>query len=159
MSECDYMHRVNEAARRARARLERDGLLEIELDAQREIAERVGRASTQKRHDPLVLKAGNLLIPFREVKSVDITAIEEAKAEITTYNGEKHVASGFDAIEAVMALKPSAMEGRRLRWKKGAWAFHNLVGHPVMQILAWLGFKRSAIWVHDATTPTPRGPR
>lgn len=67
-----------------------------------------------------------------------------------------HKAEGNDAIEAVMALKPSTLEGRRLKWNKNAWVVHNLIGHPVMQLLAFLGLKRHAIWFHDVTTPRPR---
>jgi hypothetical protein len=109
--------------------------------------------------DPLVLKAGDYLLPFTDVKQVEIHDIERELAIIEMKNGDRHYAEGFDAIEAVMALKPSALEGRRLRWHRSAWAFHNLVGHPVLQVLAWLGFKKAAIRFHDYTTPTPRGAR
>jgi hypothetical protein len=105
---------------------------------------------------PLTLKAGNNLIPFGDVERVDISAIEQEQAIIVTQGGLYYFANGFDAIEAVMLIKPSALEGRRLKWRQGAWAFHNIVGHPLMQILAWLGFKRKAIWLHDITTPRPR---
>jgi len=106
---------------------------------------------------PLALKAGNHLIPLDLVKHIDITNIEQSEVSIVTTDGETFKAMGFDAIEAVMVFKPSALEGRRLRWQKGAWAFHNLVAHPLLQVLAWLGFKKTAVWLHDATTPTPRG--
>ncbi len=43
-------------------------------------------------------------------------------------------------------------------WPKNAWVLHNLIGHPLMQILSWLGFKDLAIQVHDATVPTPMSP-
>ena len=35
------------------------------------------------------------------------------------------------------------------------WAVHNLVGHPLMQILTWLGKPELGVRVHDATTPRP----
>lgn len=75
---------------------------------------------------------------------------------VTCKNGASYVALGFDAIEAIWCLKPSAVEGRRLKWKKNAWAFHNVIAHPLMQLLAWCGFKREAIYLHDVTTPRPR---
>lgn len=62
----------------------------------------------------------------------------------------------FAALELVWTLKPSALEGKRFRWYKHAWAFHNLIAHPVMQLLAWCGLYTQAMWVHDATTPRPR---
>lgn len=106
---------------------------------------------------PLTLKAGPHLIPFRDIKKVDIANIDDQSVTITTYLGDQYVAEGFDAIEALYALKPSSMEGRRsLRWAPHAWAFHNLVGHPVTQLLAWAGLKKRAIWFHDWTTPKPR---
>lgn len=106
---------------------------------------------------PLALKAGDQIVPFDYVAGIDIVSIENEEATIITKGGERFTALGFDAIEAVMCFKPSALEGRRLRWNKGAWAFHNVVGHPLMQLLAWLRMPRLAIILHDATTPTPRG--
>lgn len=110
-------------------------------------------------NDPLVLKAENYLLPFADVRCIDIEDIEQEFAIIEMKNGDRYYAKGFDAIEAVMALKPSALEGRRLKWHKGAWWVHNMFGHPLMQIMAWLGFKKAAIRFHDYTTPTPRGGR
>lgn len=105
---------------------------------------------------PLVLKAGNSLIPFHRVREVRIENIEREIAIIIDVDGDHHTAEGFDAIEAVMALKPSSLEGRRLKWNKNAWIVHNFFGHPLMQLLALFGFKRWAIWLHDVTTPRPR---
>ena len=82
--------------------------------------------------------------------------VENAVVDIVTLNGDVFRATGTDAIEAVMLLKPSALEGRRLKWKKHAWAIHNLIGHPIMQIMAWMGLGRAAVRFHDWTTPTPR---
>lgn len=102
------------------------------------------------------LKAGDVLIPLENVVKIDISAVEYAEVRIYTAQ-EIYTACGFDAIEAVMLFKPSSLEGRRLRWKRNAWAFHNLVAHPIVQILAWAGFKKQAVRFHDWTTPTPRG--
>lgn len=99
-----------------------------------------------------------MLVQVSRIKRVDITNIEREFVVLHTEDGE-FVARGFDAIEVVMALKPSSMEGRRMKWRKNAWAFHNFVAHPVVQILAWLGFKKAAIRFHDYTTPTPRSVR
>ena len=104
---------------------------------------------------PVSLKAGDQLVPFRLIKRIDISSIEKAEVEIFT-DSETFKAYGFDAIEAVMLFKPSALEGRRLKWKKGAWAVHNIIGHPLMQILAWLGMGKLAVKLHDVTTPSPR---
>lgn len=105
---------------------------------------------------PVIIKAGNYLIPIEQIKSVDIADIEQESITIRTIDGTIYTATGFDAIEALMVLKPSAMEGRRLKWRKGAWAFHNIVGHPLIQVMAWLGFGAAAVRFHDWTTPRPR---
>lgn len=102
------------------------------------------------------LKAGEHIIPIIWVEDILIETIEQGFITIKA-NGKEYQAHGFDAIEAVMIFKPSALEGRRLKWRKNAWAFHNFIGHPIVQILAWLGFKRQAVRFHDWTTPVPRG--
>lgn len=102
------------------------------------------------------LKAGDLLIPLDRVRLVDAENIERGEVVIHCHDGGAYIATGFDAIEAVMWMKPSALEGRRLKWRPHAWAFHNVVAHPVVQILAWLGLKRQAVRFHDWTTPRPR---
>lgn len=102
------------------------------------------------------IKVGDLIIPIASVKSVDMAEIEQGIVAITYGDDNKSaIAKDFDAFEAVMLLQPAALEGRRLRWAKNAWAFHNLVAHPLMQLLVWLGFKKRAIWLHDVTVPKP----
>lgn len=103
-----------------------------------------------------VIKAGNRLIPIAQIRHVDVTDIDQDCVEIVLVDGGTAIAHGFDAVEVIFQLKPSALEGRRLRWKKGAWRFHNWVGHPLMDLLAMLGFKKQAIRWHDYTTPRPR---
>lgn len=103
------------------------------------------------------VKAGDVIIPIVWVDHITIDTIEQGYITIVTYEGKEYKSYGFDAIETVMVFKPSALEGRRLKWKKNAWAFHNFFGHPIVQILAWVGLKRQAVRFHDWTTPTPRG--
>ncbi len=118
---------------------------------------------------PAFILAGDHLIAVKDITFVDFSKIEEAKV-IIHHSGGVHEATGFFAFEAMMALKPSAMEGRRLRWQKNVWAVHNLIGHPVLQILAYIGnglrvcrlpkriyqpFFNWGMWVHDATVPKP----
>jgi len=58
-----------------------------------------------------------------------------------------------------MALRPSLLEGKKLRWAKNKWLMHNLIGHPLMQCFALLGWYQAAFWVHDRTVPMPEGPK
>jgi hypothetical protein len=39
--------------------------------------------------------------------------------------------------------------------KKYQWVLHNIVGHPVMEIVYQLGFGNLANDIHDWTAPTP----
>lgn len=100
------------------------------------------------------------LIPVSEIKSIDISDIENQTVYVWVSPNLRHVITGFYAIEAVMKVKPSALEGNpHLKWKKGAWAIHNLVIHPVMQLMVWAGYTKAAIELHDRQTPAPIGYR
>ncbi len=33
------------------------------------------------------------------------------------------------------------------------WTFHNIVAHPLMQVLRLVGCNKAGRWVHDATIP------
>ena len=101
------------------------------------------------------VRAGSRLIAVGAIRSADFSEIESLRVTIVHAEGTD-VADGIHAIEALMELKPSALEGRRLRWAKRAWMLHNLVGHPLMQILALLRLYRQALRIHDATVPRPR---
>lgn len=58
-----------------------------------------------------------------------------------------------------MALCPAAVEGKRLRWARHVWAVHNLLGHPLLQVAAWLKLHKLGFWLHDSTVPRPLGRR
>ncbi len=70
---------------------------------------------------------------------------------------QKHILRDAEAVDLVMRLCPAWFEGRKFRWVKNAWAFHNLVGHPGIQILSWLGRVGLGMRLHDGTVPVPRG--
>lgn len=104
------------------------------------------------------VRAGSRLIAVAAIRSVDFSEIESLRLKIVHAEGTV-VAEGIHAIEALMELKPSALENRRLRWAKRAWMIHNLIGHPLMQMLALFRLYRAAMWIHDATVPRPLGAR
>jgi len=103
------------------------------------------------------VRAGQRLIAVGAIRSADFSDVESLRVIIVHAEGTD-VAEGIHAIEALMELKPSALEGRRLKWAKRAWVIHNLIGHPLMQVLALLRLHRQALRVHDATVPRPLTP-
>ena len=105
---------------------------------------------------PRFIRVGARLVNVAAVTSVDCARIEQLAVTVHHRDGVDEV-TGPDAIDVVMALRPSALEGRRMRHVRHAWAVHNLVGHPLMQLLAWLGQREWGLAVHDATVPRPRG--
>jgi hypothetical protein len=98
------------------------------------------------------------LIPVSRIRFVDTSELHELRLRVVTDSGEQML-TGPAAIDAVWQLKPSALEGRRFRWIRHAWAFHNLVAHPTMQLLAFVGHAKLGIRLHDATVPRPVGPK
>lgn len=88
---------------------------------------------------------------------VDVSRIEELIVKVFPLKGQPASVRGAAAIDLVMALKPSVLEGKRLRWLRRAWAIHNLVGHPLMQIAAFFKQYRLAMYLHEATVPKPLG--
>lgn len=105
------------------------------------------------------IKNGTHLLPVSRVESADYSRIEELVLVVTHSGGTRTTLSGSDALEAAMLLNPACLEGRRLRWARGAWHLHNLVGHPLMSLLAACGLYRWALLVHDKTIPKPLGKR
>ena len=91
------------------------------------------------------------------VATADFSRIEELQATVTLTTGEELSLSGSHALEAAYVLCPSVVEGRRMRFARHAWALHNLVGHPVMQLLAFFKLYDWAMWVHEATVPRCKG--
>lgn len=106
------------------------------------------------------LKLDNSVVNREQISSLDLTRLEdELIVTVITKTNHTYKASELNAIELLMQLRPGALEGRRLRWAKNVWYVHNLIGHPVMQILAMFKFYKAAMWVHDITVPRPLGKR
>lgn len=92
-----------------------------------------------------------------EINWIDIRKVEDLILIVHWGEHQQAIVSGIHAIDLLMVVKPSVLEGKRLKWHRHRWAIHNLVGHPVMQILAWLKKPRWALSVHDRTIPKPIG--
>ncbi|MGZ8924504.1 MAG: hypothetical protein ACXW2E_01340 [Nitrososphaeraceae archaeon] len=102
------------------------------------------------------LYVNNKLIKVNEIKEINLSQIKSHTITLHYKNGNIEELSGFPAVELIWLLKPSVLEGNNsVKWKKNAWVIHNIVAHPLMQFLAWLGLYKQAIWVHDVTVPKP----
>jgi hypothetical protein len=103
------------------------------------------------------LRCDNLVFPIQELAFLDYSRVEELIVTGELTSGKTFIATDIHAIELIMAVKPSVLEGRKLKWARHVWSFHNLVAHPLMQILAFLRFYNAAFWLHDVTVPKPTG--
>lgn len=110
-----------------------------------------------KHVDPAAMFQGkNCVFRADQIEYVDITYIESEFIVVKIHGKcDTVIVSGFDALDLVWRIKPGALEGKRLKFPKHSWAFHNLVAHPVMQLIAFFGFTKAAMWVHDKTVPKP----
>lgn len=103
-------------------------------------------------------RAGDQLLRLDAIRRIDASRMEDLEVAVEHDLGVS-VLRGVEAIDLLMVAKPSALEGKRLRWIRHAWAFHNLVAHPTMQVLAWFGYPALGVRLHDATVPRPSGRR
>lgn len=84
-----------------------------------------------------------------------ITAVVEFNDDNT--GRFKKIFHDQEAIDIVMRLGPQLFEGNpRFKFARHQWAFHNLIAHPLMQILAFFGLTKLGLRVHDATIPRPK---
>ena len=100
---------------------------------------------------------GRMAVPRSEIARVDTDRLERGTAVVWTHSHGFFCLRGQAALDLVWRLSPRSLEGRRLRWARRAWAFHNLVAHPVMQLLAFVGLGAHGVRLHDATIPRPEG--
>lgn len=98
-----------------------------------------------------------MLIFSGDIKQIDMSEMENGTILIQTRGGAEYTVSDFQMIDYLYRLKPNVFEGKRMKYAKHAWAYHNLVAHPLMQILAFFGKYKLAMEVHDATIPKPIG--
>lgn len=101
------------------------------------------------------LKTGSYVIAIDSIMRIDYRKVAVLEVTIVTYDGNSFAVTGQDALEAILAIKPGAIEGvPTIKWIKYSWMFHNFFGHPFMQLCALFGLTRFGLWVHDATVPS-----
>ena len=51
-------------------------------------------------------------------------------------------------------IVPNRLERFRAALNKHfAWTFHNLIAHPLSEVVHLVGFSKFSVWIHDASTP------
>lgn len=101
-------------------------------------------------------EANGILYSPSVITKIDCTEIENLRVKLHLLAGDIVTVEGLDAIEIVMKAKASLIEGKRFKFHKGMWIIHNMVAHPLMQILALMRLFKLAIWIHEITVPKPR---
>ena len=97
------------------------------------------------------------LINSEVIDHVDCTGfMKHGHVRVTYKSEDTECAYGVEATDLIMRLCPSYHEGKQLKYIKHVWAIHNLLGHPLMQFLAWMKLTKWAMKVHDVTIPAPR---
>lgn len=98
------------------------------------------------------------IIKTSDIKQIDLSNLISETINVILEDGTKHIVNGFDALEIIYLVHPSSLEGNnKIKFNKHMWAIHNLIAHPVMQLLAWCKQYKRAIWIHDITIPKPIG--
>lgn len=91
-----------------------------------------------------------------EITSVDYSNLVDEGFILVYRNGlPADKVEGPQAFNVVMTLCPDALEGEGDKYQRHAWAVHNLIGHPLMQICAWLHLTPLGLKIHDLTVPNP----
>lgn len=106
------------------------------------------------------IKIRDSFVPSSEIESIQYgTLIHTNQFFVTLYfkNKKNELIIGIPAIDLAMRCCPQIFEGdTQFKFAKRAWAFHNLIAHPLMQILAFFGLTKLGLRVHDATIPRPK---
>jgi hypothetical protein len=100
-------------------------------------------------------RAGSELFPLSSIASIDTTLLVSSGTVAVNLKDKTITLSVPDSYDLLMQVKPSALEGRRLRWLRHRWALHNFIGHPIMQLLAICGYGKLGVKIHDKTVPRP----
>lgn len=99
-------------------------------------------------------------VRLKDIRAADYSQLEHHQTVLLKIDGSVmwQKATDFNALMAVYALSPTWLEGKPfIKWKRNSWVVHNLIAHPVMQLLAFIKCYKLAMKVHDSTVPQPIG--
>lgn len=96
------------------------------------------------------------IYPVSAIKRIEIADTQEFGIYISCDNNICQL-RGQPAIDMVMRLCPQYFEGKRFKFIKRQWTFHNLLSHPILQILSWFKLHKLGFKIHDSSIPRPTG--
>ena len=103
---------------------------------------------------------GDFIVNSNQIEVIDCNLLESQATVLVLFKeGDQTVRSklsGQPAVDLVMALCPSMVEGKRFQFVRHAWSMHNMIAHPALQIFAWLKLTKFGLMIHDRTVPRPR---
>ena len=91
----------------------------------------------------------------KSIKSIDCSQFSKTNQVRVSIEFRQEIVSGQEAVNLLMELCPSVLEGQQAKYHRHAWAIHNLIGHPLMQIFSWLHLPALGLKIHDVTVPKP----
>jgi hypothetical protein len=90
-----------------------------------------------------------------KISSIDCSDFATTGEITIHFTSGCEVVRDAEAIVVITQLCPAVLEGKEAKYHRHAWAVHNIVGHPLMQIFSWLGMAKFGIEIHDLTIPQP----
>ena len=104
-------------------------------------------------------RAGSSVYPTNLITELDARYLASEGYVTVSLSGKRDnlTVRGDDAVDLVMLVDPSLIEGKAMTYSARAWTLHNMVGHPCMHALTLLGWHRMSKYVHDRTLPRPVG--
>lgn len=103
---------------------------------------------------PGFIRSRDRIIRVDTIRWIDTRDLE-AGMIVVHHDDQQTEITGSLAIEAILVVRPSALEGKRMKWVKRAWMKHNLIGHPLLMLCALLGRVDLGLRIHEATVPRP----
>jgi hypothetical protein len=96
-----------------------------------------------------------------DIRAVDIKDIDRLEIRIQVGDSAMFYRKleGMDTVNFIYRFYPHLLEGKRLKFIKHGWMIHNLIGHPLMQLLCFFKCYKLGMRIHDKTIPKPRGVR
>lgn len=105
----------------------------------------------------MFISTSNDILNADRITYVDCANYFETDTIIVWFvSGGKREVSGLDALNVIMKVCPSWYEGHRGKYARWSFAIHNLIAHPVLQILHWMGLSKLGVRLHDWLIPSTK---